>query len=191
MGRRRSERRSFANRRSARRYRLELRRLRFENELIPPIPQRKRRGNRRQTLNLDELLKTLHTQEFWQERGNFIGDLSGGKMNVIFDQILFKQFVPERKSGYIKRADRKFSDWLDAFELIGDEVARYSVALEPDPNHYDKITRVDFPSASRALILSKLPRRAVTKTPLSSGFTTSSLLTSGSRKASAAWRSTP
>ena len=96
-------------------------------------------------LNLDELLKTLHTQEFWQERGNFIGDLSGGKMNVIFDQILFKQFVPERKSGYIKRADRKFSDWLDAFELIGDEVARYSVALEPDPNHYDKITRVDFP----------------------------------------------
>ena len=88
-------------------------------------------------------LKTLHTQEFWQERGNFIGDLSGGKMNVIFDQILFKQFVPERKSGYIKRADRKFSDWLDAFELIGDEVA-LPVALSPTRITTIKL-RVDFP----------------------------------------------
>ena len=40
---------------------------------------------------------------------------------------------------------KKLGELFNSASLVGEEAARYSVELEPDPNHYDKIKRVEFP----------------------------------------------
>jgi hypothetical protein len=92
-------------------------------------------------LNLAEPMKMVRTEEFWQEYGEL------GSLNSLVGALLQRQFAPEKMDPNPER-DAKLGELLDSLkglELVGDEVARYSIKLEPSPKHYDKIMRADFP----------------------------------------------
>ena len=92
-------------------------------------------------LNLDEPMKMVRAEKFWQEYGEL------GALNGLVDTLLRRHFSPnERTAG--SQQDAKSKELLNLLKdggLVGDEVARYSVELESSPKRFDKMTRVDFP----------------------------------------------
>jgi hypothetical protein len=92
-------------------------------------------------LNVDEPLKIVRSDKFWQDYGGY------GNLNSVIDLILRQQFLPkdDKSNEQLDSKQRKLFESFQKIDFIGEEVARYSVEFEPDPNHYDKIKRVDFP----------------------------------------------
>ena len=92
-------------------------------------------------LNVDEALKTVRNEEFWQEHGDILN------MNSVVSTVLRRQYLPEEntENPELDALQKKLGELFNGASLVGEEAARYSVELEPDPNHYDKIKRVEFP----------------------------------------------
>ena len=111
--------------------------LRFRNAVGAEIVVRR--------LNLDEPMKMVRTEKFWQDYGN-IGPVSG-KLNDLVDSLLFQQYGRQEKkdNGPYDVAIDRLRNELNQFDLIGEEVARYDIDLESSTNHFDKIARDDFP----------------------------------------------
>jgi hypothetical protein len=101
-------------------------------------------------LNLAELLKIFRNNDFWQDYMALSFNIYD--LNRLVETLLRCQLAPEEEmrenmpeDWNLKSEEREFYLDYSGGDFIGDEVARYSVEFEPDPNHYDKIARVDFP----------------------------------------------
>ncbi len=84
-------------------------------------------------LNVDVALNVVRNDSFWQEQGD-------GALGEVVRSMVYDELNPE--SSKMKSVFNKF---LGKKRVVGKEVARYSVELEPDPAHYDKIKKIGFP----------------------------------------------
>ena len=91
-------------------------------------------------LNVDEVLKIARTDKFWKENGRI-----GGLANVL-NMILQDKFAPNEDENYRNRADvRNLLKAIEKVDFVGEEVARYTIDLDPDPNHYDRVAPLNLP----------------------------------------------
>jgi tetratricopeptide (TPR) repeat protein len=92
-------------------------------------------------LNVNEALKIIRSNKFW----NDYGDLSS--VNNVVAKLQHFKFASKEEIKKLDPKIRKFLDLFDSDDFILEEVARYSVEFEPDPNHFDKVERVELPVA--------------------------------------------
>ncbi|MBP5622861.1 MAG: alpha-2-macroglobulin, partial [Thermoguttaceae bacterium] len=106
--------------------------VRFRNATGAKVVARK--------LNVDEALKIVRTDKFWQEYGNF------GSLSNVLNTILQEKSAPNNDENYRNRPQVKnLLKAIEKIHLVGDEVARYSLTLDPDPNHYDRVAPMNLP----------------------------------------------
>ena len=97
-------------------------------------------------LNVEEFLKIVRNDRFWQFYGKI--PQSGANLrsvNNVVAKLVRQQFTSQKETERIDPLEKKFLDLFDSNDFILDEAARYSVEFEPDPNHFDKVARVDLP----------------------------------------------
>ncbi len=91
-------------------------------------------------LNVDGALDIVRNDKFWKENGNL-----GSLANVV-QTMLREKFTPTKIEDLEKRPELKnLLKAIEKVDFVGEEVARYSLELEPDPKHFDRIASMNFP----------------------------------------------
>ena len=91
-------------------------------------------------LNINDVLKIVCSDQFWQEHRAL------RNVQSALDLLLRQQFAPEENetATQLNSDETKLLEAFKDVELIGETVVHYTLPLEPDPNHNDKIARLDF-----------------------------------------------
>ena len=87
-------------------------------------------------LNIDAALRQIRSTSFWQNYG-------GGNLVYLVNQLVQEELNPNPDQ---KNERRRLLGLLGLSEkIVGDKVADYRVSFDPAPNHYDRVSAVDFP----------------------------------------------
>ncbi|MDD3590858.1 MAG: hypothetical protein PHO46_11410 [Thermoguttaceae bacterium] len=121
-------------------------------------------------LNVDEALKTVRNEEFWQEHGDILN------MNSVVSTVLRRQYLPEEntENPELDALQKKLGELFNGAALSARKLRDTPSSSSPTRTTTTKSSASSSQSTSRARTSSKLPQPAERKTSPSYGCATSS-----------------
>lgn len=89
-----------------------------------------------ESLNVDELLTLVRKESFWKKS-------QGGNVESTLQRLIMNECFPA--VGLSSNGD-SLKDLFRDKKIVGERVASFDLTLDPDPDHYDRVTPIKFPT---------------------------------------------